>query len=362
MTRTKIGILLAGTATLSATGAAHAQTAAQSTTAGTTVSNTASVTYSVNGTAQTTNSTTASFVVDRKVNLTVIYDQPAATQVNLGQTAAYTRYKVTNTTNGTQDFLVNAFQSGIVGGLLTGTDDFNLTNFKVFVDTDGDGVYNPTIDTRTYIDELAPDNSVEVFIVGDVPATGTINQADVALQVIAATGGTANTQGAALVATDLSLGNADNTVDVVFADGDSDGIGVDIIRNGQGWAYGSYIIATRNVALTVNKTALILSDGVNALNPKALPGAIVEYCMIANNATLTASANSVTITDPVPANTTYVPGSLAIGLPGGTCTLLPTITAPFTGSYDTPNNRIIANLGTVIGGGIVAVSFKVTIN
>lgn len=362
MTRTKIRLLLAGTATLCATGAAHAQTAAQSTTAGTTVSNTASVSYSVNGQAQTTTSTTASFVVDRKVNFTVVLDQPGPTQVNLGQTAAYTRYKVTNTTNATQDFLVNAFQSGIVAGVLTGTDDFNLNTFKVFVDVDGDGIYNPAIDTRTYVDELAPDNSIAVFIVGDVPATGTINQADVALQVIAAAGGAANAQGAGLVATDLSLGNADNSVDVVFADGDSDGLGVDTSRNGQGWAYGSYVIVTRNVALTVNKTALIVSDGVNALNPKALPGAIVEYCMIANNATLNASANSVTITDPVPANTTYVPGSLAIGLPGGTCTLLPTITAPFSGSFDTPNNRIVANLGTVIGGGTVAVSFKVTIN
>lgn len=362
MKRTTYGFLLAGTATVFASGAAQAQTAAQNTTAGTTVSNTASVTYSVNGTTQTTNSTTASFVVDRKVNFTVIRDQTGATQVNLSQTGAYTSFKVTNTTNGTQDFLLNAYQTGIIGGLLTGTDDFDLTNLKIYVDSNRNGTYDPGVDTATFIDELAPDGSIEVFIVGDIPATATINQADVALQVIAAGGGATGTQGTALVPTDLNLGNADNSVDVVFADGDSDGLGVDIVRNGQGWAYASYAIGTRNVALTVNKTALILSDGVNAANPKALPGAVVQYCMLANNATLTASANGVTITDPIPVNTTYVPGSLAIGLPGGTCTLLPTITAPFSGSYDTPSNAIIANIGTVIGGGTVAVSFRVTIN
>lgn len=355
-------LLLSGTATLCSTGVAHAQSAAQLTSAGTTINNTASVTYTVNGTAQTTNSTTASFVVDRKVNFTVITDQTGATQVNLSQTGAVTSFKVTNTTNGIQDFLLSPYQTGIVAGLLTGTDDFDLTNLKVYVDSNGNGKYDPGVDTATYIDELAPDASVEVFIVGDIPSTATINQANVALQVIAAAGGAAGTQGAALVATDLSLGNADNTVDVVFADNDDDGLGVDIARNGQGWAYASYVIGTRNVALTVTKTALILSDGVNAANPKALPGAVVQYCLVANNATLLTPANGVTIADVVPANTTYVAGSLAIGLPGLTCTLLPTITSPYTGAYDTPTNKVTANIGTIAGGTSVAVSFRVTIN
>ena len=356
--------LLAGTAMLGCGGVAEAQTAAQTTTAGTTINNTASVSYSVNGTAQTTTSSTASFVVDRKVNFSVITDQTGATAVNLGQGAAVTRFKVTNTTNGTQDFLLAPTQSGIVGGLLglvTGTDDFDLAALKVFVDSNNNGQYDPGVDIGTYIDELAPDASIEVFIVGDVPGTGTINQANVALRATAATGGGTGVQGAALVATDLNLGNADLTTDVVFADDDNDGLGPDLARNGQGWAYASYAITTRNVALTVNKTALILSDGVNTLNPKALPGAVVQYCLVANNATLLTAANGVTLTDVVPANTTYVAGSLSIGLPGGTCTLLPTIVSPYTGAYDAASNTVTANLGTVPGATSVAVSFRVTI-
>ena len=88
--RRALAVLMAGTATMVAAGTASAQSAAQTTTAGTSISNTASVSYTVNGTAQSTSSTTATFVVDRKVNFTVVTDQVGYTQVNLGQQNAVT--------------------------------------------------------------------------------------------------------------------------------------------------------------------------------------------------------------------------------------------------------------------------------
>ena len=366
-------LLLTGSAAVASIGTEQAQTAAQNTTAGTSISNTASVTYTVNGTAQTTNSTTATFVVDRKVNFTVIADQGGTkTQVNLGQTDAVTKFKVTNTTNGIQDFFLDPGQSLIADGLVTGIDDFDMGNLRVFVDSNNNGVYDPGVDTRAYIDELAPDASIAVFIVGNVPGSGTLSQANVNLQVIAAAGGQANTRGEILLPTDLNLANADNTVDIVFADDDNDGIGVDLPRNGQGRAYASYEIGTRNVALTVTKSALVLSDGVNTLNPKSLPGATVQYCLLVRNATLTASANGVQLNDVVPANTTYVPGSITIGAPGGSCVLLgstedddaddATETDGVTASFNSTNRNMNAILGTVGGGGVTAVAFKVTIN
>jgi len=363
-------LLLTGSAAVASIGTAHAQTAAQNTAAGTSISNTASVTYTVNGTAQTTNSTTATFLVDRKVNFTVIADQGGTkTQVNLAQNDAVTKFKVTNTTNGIQDFFLDPGQSLIADGLVTGIDDFEMLNLRVFVDSNDNGVYDPGVDTRSYIDELAPDASVAVFIVGNVPGSGTFSQANVNLQVIAAAGGQANTRGNILVAADL---NTDATVDIVFADDDSDGIGVDLLRNGQGRAYAAYEIGTRNVALTVTKSALVLSDGVSLLDPKALPGAVVQYCLLVRNATLNASANGVQLNDIVPANTTYVPGSITIGAPGGTCVLLgssedddaddATETDGVTASYNSTNRNMNATLGTVGGGGLAAVAFKVTIN
>jgi uncharacterized repeat protein (TIGR01451 family) len=358
-------LLLSGTAAVASIGGtAHAQTASQSTAAGTQINNQASVTYTVNGSNQSATSNTASFVVDRKVNFTVINDQAnVSTKVNLGQTGAVTSFKVTNTTNGTQDFLLAPTQAGIVGGLLgliTGTDDFDLTNLKVYVDKNGNGVYDPGTDTATYIDELAPDASVEVFIVGDVPSTTGINLDNVALQVTAAAGGATGTQGAALVDTSLSLGNADNTVDVIFVDNDNDGLGPDIARNGQGWAYATYEIGARNVALTVTKTALVVSDGYNPLTPKALPGAIVQYCLLANNGTLTSAANNVTLSDTIPTNTTYVAGSVQVGLPGGTCTLAGAAQDDAV-VYNSTTNKLTVNIGTLGGLASSAVSFRVTI-
>ena len=360
-------LLLSGTAVIASTGTAHAaQTAA-----GTTISNTAQVTYTVNGQQTTTNSTTSTFVVDRKVNFTLVTDQTTSTKVNVGQIGAVTSYKLTNTTNGTQDFLFDTAQA-VPLGILPGTPDFTLGNIKVYVDTNNNNVYDPGTDTATYVDELAPDASIEVFIVGDVPATGTSNLAQVALHATVAAGdpnGVKGTKGAALIATDLNLANADNFVDIVFADGDSDGTAYlgDIGRNGQAIAYAAYEAGARNVALTVTKTARVISDDVNLLVfPKALPGATVEYCLTVNNATLGVNATNVVLSDVVPTATTYVPGTLTIGLPGvlGTTCTLSTLgsTTGFTGAFDASSKTVTATIPTVVGGGSVAASFRVTIN
>lgn len=369
-----VRLLLLGGAAIATTGTAHAQSASTATAAGTEVSNTATVTYTVNGSSQSTSSNAAKFLVDRKVDFTVITDQSGATQVNLGQSAAVTKFKVTNNTNGIQDFLLDPDQTTLSVGLLTGTDNFDITTMKVYVDSNGNGVYDAGVDTQDYIDELAPDASVSVFIVGNIPNVNGIQEAQVSLHVTAAAGGTSGTKGGQLTATDLNLGNADNIVDIVFADNDSDGalnLG-DIARNGQGRAYAAYEIGTRNVALTVTKSALILSDGVNTLNPKALPGATVQYCLLVHNGTALTAANGVALADIMPSNTTYVPGSISAGLPGGTCILVGTTedddaddsaeTDGYIAAFDSSTKTVSANIGTVAGLGSVAVAFKVTIN
>jgi uncharacterized repeat protein (TIGR01451 family) len=352
--------LLSGVAAMAGAGSAHAQSG---TAAGTQISNTASVSYTVNGTANTTSSNTASFVVDKKVNFTVALDQAGNTQVNLGQTGAYVKFKVTNTTNSTQDFWLDPDQAILSVGILTGSgDDFNITGMKAYVDSNGNGVYDAGVDTQEYIDELAPDASIAVFLVGDIPNTNGINQAQVSLHVLAAAGGTSGSKGALLIASDLSLLNSDTTVDIVFADDDSDGIANlgDVARNGQGRAYGAFDIGNRNVALTVTKSALVLSDGYS-LVPKAIPGATVQYCLLVANGTLLTGANNVVLTDVIPNGTTYVAGSVSMGVPGGTCILAGTPIADST-AFNASTKTVSVNVGTVGGLGSVAVAFKVTIN
>ncbi len=360
-------LLLAGTAAVASIGTAQAQTTG--TAAGTTISNTAQASYTVNGTAQTATSNTATFVVDRKVNLTVISNQSANTSVNLGQTGAVTSFKVTNNTNGTQDFILSANQQ-FLAGLFTG-DNFDVSNLQIYVDSNGDGVYQPGTDTLQYIDELAPDASRVVFLVGDVPNQQNAALAGVTLNAQVAAGGAAGTMGAALVPS--ALANDDNNIDVVFADGDSDGAGPDVVYNGQGRASAFYEITARSVALTITKSSTVISDGVSLTFPKALPGAIVQYCLVVNNATALVPATGVNLTDVIPANTTYVPGSLTIGglAVGPTC-VLNGITmnddgsavplSPYTGSFNNATKTVTATIPTVLGLTSVAASFRVTIN
>jgi hypothetical protein len=186
--------LFGGTAlaALAAAAPARAQTATPATPAGTIVSNTAQASYTVNGNAQNTASNTATFVVDRKVNLAVVAVQSAATSVDFGQTNVVTTFRVTNNTNATQDFLLTVAQLMPVG-LLTGADNFDLDNVRIVVDADGDGLYNPAVDTASFIDELEADKTRAVFVIGDIPANiPAATGAQIGLQAIVAAGGGGN--------------------------------------------------------------------------------------------------------------------------------------------------------------------------
>lgn len=364
-------LLLTGTAAVATIGGGGAALAA--TQAGTTITNQAQASYTVNGIQQTAQSTVSTFVVDRKVNFTVVSAQAASTKVSVGQIGAVTAFTVTNLTNGAQDFILDPDQMNLSLGVLPGTDNFNVDNMRAFVDGNGNGTYEVDSDRATFIDELLPDTSATVFIVADVPTAQNPDLAFVSLHVIAAAGTTPGTRGNPLLPTDVNIVNQDAEVDIVFADNDSDGLALgDLERNGQGRAYAAYEIGTRSVALTVAKSSRIVSDGVNLLNPKALPGAIVEYCLTVANATLLTAASSIVLTDVVPANTTYVADSITIGGlgAGGVCVLngFPqrddgtNTVGPYTGSFNSTTRTVTANIPAVAGGTSLSASFRVVID
>ncbi len=63
-------------------------------------------------------------------------------------------------------------------------------------------------------------------------------------------------------------------------------------------------------SIEISKTSEVISDPVNATNPKAIPNAIVEYTISVNNSGFGyTDANTLTITDPLPANTKFFFGS-----------------------------------------------------
>ncbi|WP_076071349.1 DUF11 domain-containing protein [Sphingomonas montana] len=373
MTERGVRRLLRAGAGLAAMGSAGSAIAAP-TIAGTVITNQAQATYTVNNIPATASSTVASFVVDRKVAFTTVSAQATTTKVSIGQANVVTTFTLTNITNGTQDFILEPEQLNLPTGVLIGTDNFNVDNIRVFVDSNNNQTYDIGVDTGVFIDELAPDTSVTVFIVGDVGSPANPEQAFVALHATVAAGGATGTPGAALNSTDLALLNREGVEDIVFADDDSDGLALgDLPRNGQGRAYAAYEIGTRAVALTIAKSARFVSDGVNLLTPaRALPGAIVEYCLTVTNTTPLVPANSVALTDIVPANTTFVPGSILVGGLGtgdvcvgngfpqnddGSNTI-----GPYTGSYDAATRTVRAGIPAVILGIPLSASFRVTIN
>ncbi|MDC7682780.1 hypothetical protein PQU92_05800 [Asticcacaulis sp. BYS171W] len=305
--RTLPAILLGTTASLAiVAGGAQAATA---TVAGTEITNVAKVKYSVGGTPQPeVTSNTASFVVDKKVNLTVTEVGNSATNVFFGATAQVTTFKVTNLTNATQDFRLVAGQQGTLSlTAFGGVDNMDMTNVHVYVDANDDGIYQAGTDTATFIDELAADGSKTVFIVADVPATGPIGAiAGVSLTAVTANGGGAGALGIDVVGT--SGAGTDAGVDIVFAD--DAGI-LDGLRDGKSSAYDQYTVGT--AAINFVKKATIISDPVNGiLSPKAVPGAVVEYCLMVTNGG-PGSVTDISITDNIPAGTTYVPGSIWSG-------------------------------------------------
>lgn len=346
---------------------AHALGTAQ----GTNVANTASVDYTVGGVNQPdVSSNTANFVVDRRINLTVAEVGGIATDVIPGSIDRVTTFTVSNTTNGTQDFRLLATNDAAGAGTAFGdTDNFDGANMRVFVDN-GNGIYEPALDTATFIDELGPDQMRTVFVLIDIPVSQVNGDtAGVTLQALAANSGGASVLGAD--ATQTAGADTPLVVDTVFGDtaGAPNTTG-DLARDGSHSDDDEYDVVT--AALTVIKSQTVISDPFNGLvNPKAIPGAVIEYCVDINN-TGASQADAIVMTDAIPANTTYQAGTIRVGAAGaGTGCTSGTGAAEdddAAGGGDAGDfNVTTAGAVTVRGGNIAAAArykalFRVTVN
>jgi len=318
------------------------------TTSGTTVSNQASVTYVI-GVAppfvQTSN--TVSFLVDKKVNLLVAETSGSPTPVNTGQTGAVTTFQVTNLGNDPQGF--NLAPALAVGNPATGgiapftTNDFSAMGLQVFVDSNANGVYDPGVDTATSISTLASGSSRNVFIVADIPVTALNGQQSVIS--LTATAVTPTT----MAALSPTPGPDTAGVDVLFADTSGVAVG-DIASDAKHSAYDAYLVSSVNVAVT--KTI------VNVLDPNGtaqlVPGAVMTY-QIAVALTGAGTATNLVITDPMPAETTYVPGSIIVA--GLTKT-----DAADADNAQFSANTISVSLGNVAAPANFVITFRATIN
>ncbi len=285
--RSTLAALAAGTAMIALQ---TAPAVAAGTTAGTTITNTATVDYRVGGVDQTEVVAADSFAVDRKINFVVTRVSDPTTTVVPGQTNAVIAFDITNLSNDTIDIALAVAQAS--------GDDFNAGNVAIYLD-DGNGTFEGTETPIAYLDEIAEDATVRVLVVSDIDLARTNGQvASLVLAGTAREGGSAGSQGAVITSTAGPNTAAEETVladDIGAQDGDNDGVF---------GAAGSYTVSA--ATLSVSKTSRVISDPVNAAtNPKAIPGAIIEYCVVVGNASGSATATNVTITDPVPADLTF---------------------------------------------------------
>ena len=303
----------------------------------TTISNLATLNYSVGGTAQaaigssaagnTTGAGTAtSFLVDKKVNLTVVETNSAPTIVAPGQAGAVTTFTVTNTGNDPQDFSLSAVGNIASGGTIfnnttTLTDNFDATACTTFVESGATAGYQAAQDTATFIDELTANgagSTATVYVVCNIPAAQANNSvAIVELTAVARTGGTAGgAVGAALANNTASANTA--AVDNVFADAavaavSADGtIPVQAGNDATGIARDAYKVSA--AILTVSKTQSIVCDTVNGTtNQHNIPGAVVRWTITISNAAGAGSANLATVTDGLDITNTTIDPNLITG-------------------------------------------------
>jgi uncharacterized repeat protein (TIGR01451 family) len=297
---------------------------------------------------------TDSFTVDRKVNLVVAEVGSSTTSVAPGQTSAVTAFTVTNSSNAALDFALAATQ--LSGGTAAhgGTDNFNVSNVRIYADTNDNGSYDVGTDTLvTYLDQVAADATVRVFVLVDVPLGRANNDvAGVRLTATAAEATAAGSVGATVTQT-----SGANTVDTdtVFADSNANG---NTARDGIHFAQDDYTVAS--AALVVSKSSRVVSDPLNGTTqPKMIPGAVVEYCVAVTNGAGSATATNIAISDTLPTTTTFVSafGILVNGtVTGSTCN------ADGTSGGSHASGVVTATLSDIAAGVTRTALFRVTVN
>lgn len=299
---------------------------------GTVIENTASVTFDFAGTPTTVQTNTTTLTVVERIDVVVTLQSPQIIVAGEESDRALL-FNVTNTGNGSEE-LTLAIQNAIAG------DDFDPVDAvpAIYFDSDGSGdftaadqPYEPGVNNPV----LAADESVDVFLVNDIPAG--VDDGDLGQSQLTAT----STTGTGAPGTEFP-GQGDGGVDAVA--GPSGGEASDI---------GEYLVSEIQIDVVKAQT---IADPFGGDQP--VPGATITYTItiqITNSGAATASA----LEDPIPSFTTYVPDSLTLN-----AAPLTDAAGDDSGEYDTTvEPKIIVRLGDLTSAdGIQTVEFDVTID
>ncbi len=263
--------------------------------AGASITNNVTVSYEVGGVEQTDVTASDTFTVDRRVNVDVEFIG-GTVSVSPGQDQAELAFDVTNLSNDTIDLALTTALTGGTAG--------NIDNIEIYLDADGDRTLSAAelaAGPITFLDEVAEDGTIEVIVVGDIDLAAVNGDTfDVVLTA------DAHEAGAVGLGTELTATAGANTagVDTVLFDGAGD---TDAANAGDDSDTGDFLVAGAQVSVV--KSSVVISDPVNGTtNPKAIPGATVQYCIAVTNAAGAATATDVAVVDDLPFDVTYLAG------------------------------------------------------
>jgi uncharacterized repeat protein (TIGR01451 family) len=303
------------------------QAEAAGTRAGSTISNTASASFDTGAGTTTVDSNRVDLLVDELLDVTVDSSNPADVPTTPGATGQLLTFSVTNNGNGIEAFSLTTIANA-------GGDDYDPVVTQIYIDN-GDGLFDAGTDTLytpgANDPSVDPDQGVTVFVLATTPGSGADGNRGIVSLVAAAKTGTGDPG-------DSFAGQGEGGGDAVVGTTGADGQDA-----------GAFVVSAATVTLV--KSAVV-TNSLNTADP--IPGATITYTIVATVAG-SGSVSGLAISDDIPADTSYAPGSITLG--GSALT-----DAADADAGDYNGTRINVALGTVAGGQTRTVTFRTTID
>jgi uncharacterized repeat protein (TIGR01451 family) len=262
--------------------------------AGTVIGNTATLTYATPGNPSlTTSAVSLPIVVARVINVAVTWQDGAAVPTTSPDSAKPLAFVVSNTGNGTETFALS--RDNVQGG--DQFDPASAPDGAIWLESgaqpglqrsgpNADVLYAPGANDIV----LGADASRVVYVSSQIPAGVATGSFGKLLFSAVAT-----TPGAASAVPGASLGVV-NGLQVVSG-----------TANGRASASGSYLVAGASMGLAKSIVGVRDPRG----GTRVMPGSVLTYRLVVT-LTGTGSVDNVAISDPLPAQLTYVPGSITV--------------------------------------------------
>jgi uncharacterized repeat protein (TIGR01451 family) len=306
--------------------------AALGTPVGTVIENSATVTFDINGSSGVITTNTTTITVIERIDVVATLQSPQ-TIVAADDRDRALLFTVTNTGNGSETFSLAI--ENTVGG-----DDFDPIAAvpPIYFDTDGSGDLTPAdqaYDPGVNDPVLAPDASVDVFLVNDIPVA--VNNGETGRSQIRATSLTGTGPAGTIVS-----GGGDGGVDALIG-----------TTTGEAAVFGEYIVSDTQVSVTKTQSVQDPFGGT-----EAVPGATITYT-ITLDVLGAGTATAAVVRDPIPTFTTYAINTITLnGTP------LSDAIDGDAGELDSSGApTIVVRLGDVtLADGTQSVEFQVTVD